>query len=109
VNAAGVVVEAVGDGARVTKAITIRNAPRMRLAGDEFIADWRARHDGIAPLVFDMAQVQANSVAVAVVLSWLATAHKVDAGLQFANLSSDFIGVVEFSGLSQMIDVGGST
>jgi len=49
-----------------------------------------------------MHNVEATSVAVAVALAWLAAANRARKELRLNNLSSDFNGVIEFSGIAPM-------
>jgi len=83
----------------VTVHVTVENANAMAIAGEEFIttcADDR--------VCLDMHNVEATSVAVAVALAWLAAANHCNKELRLSNLSSDFSGVIEFSGVTSMFD-----
>jgi len=77
--------------------ITLENANAMTLAGEQFIA---ASPEALVRL--DMKNVEATSVAVAVALAWLAAASHEKKELRLSNLSSDFSGVIEFSGIASM-------
>lgn len=77
--------------------VTLDNANAMAQAGKEFIASSSA-----ALVRIDMHNVEATSVAVAVALAWLAAANRARKELRLNNLSSDFNGVIEFSGIAPM-------
>ncbi len=77
--------------------VTLENANAMALAGEQFIT---ASPEALVRL--DMKNVEATSVAVAVALAWLATASQIGKELRLSNLSSDFTGVIEFSGITSM-------
>ncbi len=81
----------------VTAPITLTNANAMTNAGEQFIA-----HSPTVAVKLDMQKVEATSVAVAVALTWLAVASRQGKQLSLSNLSSDFSGVIEFSGISSM-------
>ena len=51
-----------------------------------------------------MQNVEATSVAVAVALAWLAASTRESKELCLGNLSSDFSGVIEFSGITSMFE-----
>ena len=87
-------VEALGT---VEVPVTLENANAMALAGEQFIVK-----SSEALVRLDMQQVEATSVAVAVALAWLAAAGRVGKELRLSNLSSDFTGVIEFSGITSM-------
>lgn len=50
----------------------------------------------------DMAAVSANSIALAVAVSWLSVAREQEQQVRLVNLSDEFIGVIEFSGLADL-------
>ena len=77
--------------------ITLANANALTAAGERFIASSPTIVVGL-----DMKNVEATSVAVAVALAWLAVASREGKELCLSNLSSDFNGVVEFSGIASM-------
>ena len=81
----------------VCAAITVANANAMSDAGDDYIAA-----SPTADVNIDMRNVDATSVAVAVSLAWLASAARHSKALHLSNLSADFNGVIEFSGISSM-------
>jgi len=77
--------------------ITLANANAMAQAGGEFIAASKS-----PSVQLDMTKVAANTVAVAVTLAWLGQAQSHDKELCLGNLSADFSGVIEFSGISSI-------
>lgn len=79
--------------------VTLANANAMVAAGEAFISGSTA-----AKVSLDMQNVEATSVAVAVALAWLAAATRESKELCLGNLSSDFSGVIEFSGITSMFE-----
>lgn len=84
-------------GGAVATPITSNNANAMSAAGEAFIKSSKT-----VKVELDMAKVAPSSVAVAVALSWLASAQQHSKELCLGNLSADFSGVIEFSGISSM-------
>lgn len=84
-------------GGVVDTAITLANANAMSAAGEAFI-----EASDSSQVQLDMAKVAPSSVAVAVALSWLASAQRHRKELCLSNLSADFSGVIEFSGIASM-------
>ena len=79
--------------------VTLSNANAMTAAGEAFITESSA-----SKVSLDMQNVEATSVAVAVALAWLAAAARESKELCLSNLSSDFSGVIEFSGITSMFE-----
>jgi len=92
----GLIVETATGGV-VDTPITLANANAMSAAGDAFI-----KTNATMQVQLDMAKVAPSSVAVAVALSWLASAQRHRKELCLSNLSADFSGVIEFSGIASM-------
>ena len=69
----------------------------MRLAGAALLEQTEREE-----LRFDMSAVAANSIALAVAVSWLGVAQEQQRTLRLTNLSDEFIGVIEFSGLADL-------
>ncbi len=88
---------ATAEGGVIDTAITLANANAMSAAGEAFIGATDA-----VQVQLDMAKVAPSSVAVAVALSWLASAQRHQKELCLSNLSADFSGVIEFSGIAPM-------
>lgn len=81
----------------IAESITLQNANAMRAAGERFIASSKT-----VQVRLDMRAVEATSVAVAVTLAWLGSAARAGKELCLSNLSADFSGVIEFSGITSM-------
>ena len=90
-------IEATDQGARVLEPIDWANAVAMQSAGSVLL-----RQTEREEVWFDMAAVAANSIALAVAVSWLGVAQEQRRALRLTNLSDEFIGVIEFSGLADL-------
>jgi len=90
-------IKATAEGGVVDTAITLANANAMSAAGEAFISASDA-----VQVQIDMTKVAPSSVAVAVALAWLASAQSYRKELCLSNLSTDFSGVIEFSGIASM-------
>lgn len=82
----------------VTEPIDVGNANAMRMTGENLIAE--SPH---AALCIDVERVAANSVALAVLLRWLASARQHARQVQFRGMSGGLSAVVEFSGASRLL------
>ena len=83
---------------RLPDAIDVHNANALRREGDVLIA---GAPEGM--LRVDLTVVEANSVALAVLMGWLATARQRGLTLQLDGISPAFHAVAEFSGVESLL------
>lgn len=90
-------IERTEQGARVLQPIQWTNAVAMRAAGAALLKESEREEVHI-----DMSAVAANSIALAVAVSWLGIAREQEQTVRLTNLSDEFIGVIEFSGMADL-------
>ena len=90
-------IEATDQGGRVVEPIEWANAVAVRDAGVALVMQGEREE-----VLIDMSAVAANSIAIAVVVSWLGVARQHKRKVQLTNLSDEFIDVIEFSGMAEL-------
>ena len=90
-------IETTEQGGRVVEPIEWTNAVAVRDAGARLLA--QADREEV---LIDMSAVAANSIALAVAVSWLSVARELKRKMRLTNLSDEFIDVIEFSGMAEL-------